>query len=176
MEKAKIGVVGLAVMGENLALNIESKGFAVAVFNRTGEKTKTFIEGKAKGKKIYPAYSMEELCSILDVPRKIILMVKAGQPVDDMIAQLKHHLSQGDLIIDGGNSFFKDTERRNKELREAGILYNITGVDAVTRATPLFKEAGMETYNYANLFWGNVPGCVGETSVIALLLVGLYLI
>lgn len=128
MEKARIGLIGLAVMGENLALNIESKGFSVAVFNRTTEKTKVFSEGKAKGKKIIPAYSMQELANALEKPRKVILMVKAGQAVDDMIAQLKPHLEPGDLIIDGGNSFFKDTERRNKELAKDNILYIGTGI------------------------------------------------
>lgn len=128
MEKAKIGLIGLAVMGENLALNIESKGFPVAVFNRTGEKTRVFSEGKANGKRIYPAYSMAELAEALEKPRKIIFMVKAGQAVDDMISQLKPHLSPGDLIIDGGNSFFKDTERRNKELAGSGLLYIGTGI------------------------------------------------
>ncbi len=128
MEKAKIGLIGLAVMGENLALNIESKGFSVAVFNRTGEKTKTFSEGKARGKKIIPAYTMEELCNALETPRKIILMVKAGQAVDDMISQLKPLLSKRDLIIDGGNSFFKDTERRGNELEKDGFLYIGTGI------------------------------------------------
>jgi len=128
MEKGKIGLVGLAVMGENLVLNIASKGFPVAVFNRTGAKTKAFAEGKAKGKKIFPTYSMKELCDKLEKPRKVILMVKAGQPVDDMIAQIKPHLESGDLLIDGGNSFFKDTERRNKKLEKTGILYIGTGV------------------------------------------------
>lgn len=128
MEKAKIGLIGLAVMGENLALNIENKGFSVAVFNRTTEKTKSFSEGKAKGRDIHPTYSIEEFVDALEKPRRVILMVKAGQPVDDMISQLKVCLSPGDLIIDGGNSFFKDTERRSRELEEKGIFYIGTGI------------------------------------------------
>jgi 6-phosphogluconate dehydrogenase len=128
MAKQQIGLVGLAVMGENLAMNIESKGFSVGVFNRTGEKTRVFIEGRAKGKNFVGAYSAKELCDILETPRKIILMVKSGSPVDDMIAQFRPFLEKGDLLIDGGNSFFPDTERRAIDLAKDGILYIGTGV------------------------------------------------
>jgi 6-phosphogluconate dehydrogenase len=128
MKKAQIGLIGLAVMGENLVLNIERNGYRVAVFNRTTEKTRKFAENRAKGKNIIPCYSMEEFAASLEVPRKAIVMVKAGPAVDDMIAQLKPHLQKGDIIIDGGNSYFPDTERRSKELLEEGFLYIGTGV------------------------------------------------
>ena len=124
----QVGLVGLAVMGENLALNIESKGFSVAVFNRTGEKTKAFIEGRAKGKNFVGTYTPKELCDALEQPRRIILMVKAGAAVDDMIGQIKPHLAKGDLLIDGGNSYFTDTERRATDLAQEGFLYIGTGV------------------------------------------------
>jgi 6-phosphogluconate dehydrogenase len=128
MAKQQVGLVGLAVMGENLAMNIESKGFSVAVFNRTGEKTRVFIEGRAAGKRFVGAYSPKELCDALERPRKIILMVKSGAAVDDMIAQIRTHMEPGDLLIDGGNSFFPDTERRAADLAKAGLLYIGTGV------------------------------------------------
>ncbi len=128
MSKKNIGLIGLAVMGENLALNIESRGYSVAVYNRTAQKTKNFIESKAKNKNILGTYSFREFVDSLEKPRKIILMVKAGKPVDDNIDSLVPLLDKGDLIIDGGNSFFKDTIRRSEELESKGILYIGTGV------------------------------------------------
>jgi len=128
MSKADIGLIGLAVMGENLAMNMESKGFTVAVFNRTVEKVSAFIEGRAKGKNIIGTYSVEELVNSLKKPRKIMLMVKAGKPVDDFIELLIPYLDKGDIIIDGGNSHFPDTIRRTKYLEEKGLLYIGTGV------------------------------------------------
>jgi len=128
MAKQQMGLVGLAVMGENLAMNMESKGFSVAVFNRTGEKTKAFVAGRAAGKRIVGTYSPQELCDALERPRKVFLMVKAGSAVDDMIAQIRPHLEAGDLLIDGGNSYFPDTERRAADLAKAGLLYIGTGV------------------------------------------------
>ncbi len=127
-EKADIGIVGLAVMGENLILNMESKGFTVACFNRTVEKVDRFIEGRAKGKKILGAHSLEEFCSKLKRPRKVMLMVKAGKPVDDFIDMTIPYLDKGDIIIDGGNSHFPDTTRRTKYLEDRGLLYIGTGV------------------------------------------------
>src|SRR5438045_9078387 len=111
-----IGLIGLAVMGENLVLNMESKGFAVAVFNRTWEVTEKFTAGKAKGKNIQPARTMEEFVGALKRPRKAMIMVKAGGPVDAVINQLAPLLEKGDVIIDGGNSLFTDTQRRCKDL------------------------------------------------------------
>ncbi len=122
------GLIGLAVMGQNLALNVESKGFSVAVYNRTTERTREFMAGPAKGKKMVGAETLEEFVAALKRPRKIMLMVKAGQPVDDFIELLLPHLEKGDLLIDGGNSYFKDTIRRNKMLNEKGFLYIGTGV------------------------------------------------
>ncbi|NLX13108.1 MAG: NADP-dependent phosphogluconate dehydrogenase [Phycisphaerales bacterium] len=128
MAKQQIGLIGLAVMGENLALNIESRGYSVAVFNRTAEKTEQFMAGRAKGKNFVGAKTLEEFVASLERPRRIILMVKAGKPVDDFIDTLLPHLEKGDLLIDGGNSHFPDTIRRNKSLADKGFLYIGTGV------------------------------------------------
>ncbi|MGB4586973.1 MAG: decarboxylating NADP(+)-dependent phosphogluconate dehydrogenase [Rectinemataceae bacterium] len=126
--KADIGLIGLAVMGENLVLNMESKGFVVAVYNRTTSKVDDFIGGRGAGKKILGAHSPAELASLLSSPRKVMIMVKAGQAVDDTIAQLLPHLDKGDIIIDGGNSNYQDTMRRAKELEAKGYLFIGSGV------------------------------------------------
>ena len=128
MTKADIGIVGLAVMGENLILNMESKGFTVACYNRTVSKVDRFLEGRARGKNIVGAHSIEEFCASLARPRKAMLMVKAGKPVDDFIELLIPHLEEGDIIIDGGNSFYGDTIRRTRYVEEKGLLYIGTGV------------------------------------------------
>jgi len=128
MSQYNIGLIGLAVMGENLVLNIERNGFSVAVYNRTASRTEEFAANRALGKKIKPCYSLPELVDALEKPRKVMLMVQAGAPVDDVIAQLKPLLDPGDLIIDGGNSFFKDTERRAAALAKSNINYIGTGV------------------------------------------------
>ena len=128
MTKYGFGLIGLAVMGQNLVLNIERHGFPVAVYNRTAARTEEFVAGPATGKKIKPCYSLQELVDSLEKPRKVMLMVKAGDPVDQTIAQLKPLLESGDLIIDGGNSFYKDTERRALELAQDKINYIGTGV------------------------------------------------
>jgi 6-phosphogluconate dehydrogenase len=125
---ADIGLVGLAVMGENLVLNMESHGFTVAVFNRTVEKVDKFIAGRAKGKKIVGTHSILQLVESLKTPRKIMLMVKAGKPVDEFIEQIIPHLEKGDIIIDGGNSHFPDTIRRTHYLESKGLLFIGTGV------------------------------------------------
>jgi 6-phosphogluconate dehydrogenase len=126
--KADIGLIGLAVMGENLVLNMESKGFTVAVYNRTTSKVDDFLAGRGKGKKILGAHSPAELAGMLASPRKVMIMVKAGQAVDDTIAQLLQHLDKGDIIIDGGNSNYEDTRRRCAEVEARGLLYIGTGV------------------------------------------------
>ena len=112
MKKADIGLVGLAVMGENLVMNMESKGFTVAVYNRTSEKVKNFVEGRAAGKNIIGTYDLKELADSLEKPRKIMMMVKAGQAVDELIDHLLPYLEEGDILIDGGNSHFPDTIRK----------------------------------------------------------------
>jgi 6-phosphogluconate dehydrogenase len=126
--KADIGVVGLAVMGENLILNMESKGFTVACFNRTTSKVDNFINGRAQGKNIIGTHSVEELCENLERPRKVMLMVKAGAAVDKFIEQVIPYLEEGDIVIDGGNSHFPDTIRRCEYLESKGLLYIGTGV------------------------------------------------
>lgn len=128
MKKVDIGLVGLAVMGENLVLNMESKGFSVAVYNRTVEKVDRFVAGRAAGKNIVGTHSIEELVVSLDKPRKIMCMVKAGKAVDDFIEQLLPNLEEGDIIIDGGNSYFQDTIRRTAYVESKGFRYIGTGV------------------------------------------------
>src|SRR5213082_3855612 len=123
-----IGIIGLAVMGENLALNLESKGFSVAVFNRTTEVTEKFAAGRAKGKNIQPTRTLEEFVAALKKPRVAMMMVKAGAPVDAVIGQLALLLEKGDVIIDGGNSLFTDTQRRGEELEGTGIHFVGMGV------------------------------------------------
>jgi 6-phosphogluconate dehydrogenase len=126
--EADIGLVGLAVMGENLVLNMESKGFTVAVFNRTVDKVEAFVGGRGKGKKIIGAKTVAELVKALKKPRKIMIMVKAGAAVDETIAQIAPHLEKGDILIDGGNTHYPDTIRRVKEAEAKGLLYIGTGV------------------------------------------------
>ncbi len=125
---ADIGLIGLAVMGENLVLNMESKGYTVAVFNRTVEKVDAFMEGRGAGKNFIGAHSIEELIASLERPRKVMMLVKAGKPVDDFIELVMPHLEPGDIIIDGGNSHFPDTIRRAKYVESKGFLYIGTGV------------------------------------------------
>jgi 6-phosphogluconate dehydrogenase len=128
MTKRTFGVIGLAVMGENLALNVESRGFPIAVYNRTSDKTQNFMSQRAVGKDVKAAYTLEEFVSILERPRKILVMVKAGKPVDAVIEQLKPLLEEGDMIIDGGNSLYEDTERRTRDLESTGLGFVGMGV------------------------------------------------
>jgi len=150
MKKADIGLIGMEVMGKNLSLNMESKGYVVAVFNRTGSKTEAFVKGRAKGKNILPAYTIEDFVSVLESPKKIMLMVKAGRPVDAFIEKLVPLLKKGDLIIDGGNSYYKDTMRRNAELAEKGILYVGSGVsggeEGALKGPALMPGGQLEAY------------------------------
>lgn len=126
MGQSTIGLIGLAVMGENLALNMERNGFAVSVYNRTAAHTRQFIEGRGKG--LRATYDIAEFANSLQRPRRVFLMVKAGAPVDQVLEQLRPHLSPGDIVMDGGNSFFKDTDRRSAELEAHGIHYFGVGV------------------------------------------------
>lgn len=123
-----IGLIGLAVMGENLVINMESKGFSVAVYNRTAEKTDAFLGGRAAGRNICGAYSLQQLVSMLKSPRKVMLMVKAGDAVDQLIDSLIPLLNEGDIIIDGGNSYYKDTQRRLRLVESKGLYYIGTGI------------------------------------------------
>ena len=127
-QKADIGLIGLAVMGENLVLNMESKGYTVAVYNRTVTKVDNFLEGRGKDKNFIGAHSLEEFVASIERPRKVMMLVKAGKPVDDFIELLLPLLEPGDIIIDGGNSHFPDTIRRTKYVESNGLLYVGTGV------------------------------------------------
>lgn len=144
-QSADIGLIGLAVMGQNLVLNMADHGYNVAVFNRTVAKVDTFMEGPAKGKSIIPAHSIEEFISSLKRPRRIMLMVKAGDAVDSFIEMILPHLEKGDIIIDGGNSFYPDTQRRYESLKEKGILYvgsGISGGEEGARHGPSIMPGG----------------------------------
>ena len=127
-QQADIGLIGLAVMGQNLVLNMDDHGYTVAVFNRTTSKVDRFLNNEAQGTKVIGAHSLEELIAVLKRPRRVMIMVKAGWPVDDTIAQLVPLLEEGDIIIDGGNSHYPDSTRRTKELAAKGILFIGTGV------------------------------------------------
>ncbi len=175
-KKADIGLIGLAVMGENLVLNMERNGFTVAVFNRHTEKVDNFINGRGKGKNFIGCHSIEELCANLSAPRKIMLMVKAGKAVDELTAQLLPHLDKGDIIIDGGNSFFPDTIRRTNELAAKGIRYIGTGVsggeEGALKGPSIMPGGNPEAWPYVKPIFqaisakvaGGVPCCqwVGE--------------
>lgn len=126
--KCDIGLIGLAVMGQNLVLNMNDHGYKVAVFNRTTTKVDEFLENEAKGTQVVGTHSIEELCSKLEIPRRIMIMVKAGEVIDQTIDQIVPHLDKGDIIIDGGNSLFTDSNRRTKDLAEKGILFIGAGV------------------------------------------------
>src|SRR5688500_17844586 len=144
MSKAQIGLIGLAVMGENLALNIEEKGFPIAVFNRTVSKVDDLL-AREPGKKLIGAHSIEEFVQALERPRRIILLVKAGPPVDQQIELLRPLLEPGDILIDGGNSWFLDTERRAKEYAEHGLNFvgmGVSGGEEGARHGPSLMPGG----------------------------------
>ncbi|MGD1806172.1 decarboxylating NADP(+)-dependent phosphogluconate dehydrogenase [Dapis sp. BLCC M126] len=128
MGQQKFGVIGLAVMGENLALNVERNGFPISVYNRSGDKTDKFMAERAQGKNVHAAYTLEDFVQSLERPRRILVMVKAGGPVDKVIEQLKPLLDKDDMIIDGGNSLYEDTERRTRELESTGLGFMGMGV------------------------------------------------
>lgn len=145
MPQADIGLIGLAVMGQNLAMNMNDHGFTVAVFNRTIAKVDEFMQGPAKGSKIVPAHSLEEFIKVLKRPRRILLMVKAGDPVDEFIDLCLPHLEKGDILIDGGNSLFTDTNRRVESLRKKGIIFigaGISGGEEGARHGPSIMPGG----------------------------------
>ncbi len=126
--QADIGLIGLAVMGQNLVLNMNDHGFAIAVFNRTVSRVDEFVAGSARGTRVIGTHSLEELAGVLRRPRRVMMMVKAGRPVDDLIEQLLPHLEEGDILIDGGNSNYRDTIRRTKLVESRGLLYIGTGI------------------------------------------------
>ena len=128
MGQQKFGVIGLAVMGENLALNVERNGFPISVYNRSDDKTKKFMAERAEGKNVHAAYSLKDFVQSLERPRRILVMVKAGNPVDKVVEQLKPLLDKDDMIIDGGNSLYEDTERRTKDLESTGLGFMGMGV------------------------------------------------
>ena len=153
MKKTDIGLIGLAVMGENLAMNMESKGFTVAVFNRETEIVDKFINGRGKNKNFIGTHTLKELVDATEKPRKIMMMIRAGEPVDEVIEQLIPLLDKGDIIIDGGNSHFKDTERRTKYVESKGLLYIGTGVSGGEEGAlngPSMMPGG------SKLAWGSV--------------------
>ncbi len=146
--KQSIGLIGLAVMGENLALNIERNGFPIAVYNRSRDKTDKFVATRAAGKNVKPTYSIPEFVAALESPRRILIMVKAGAPVDAVIDELKPHLDPGDIIIDGGNSLFADTDRRTVELEAAGLQFvgmGVSGGEEGALNGPSLMPGGQET-------------------------------
>jgi len=152
MKKSDIGLIGLAVMGENLVMNMESKGFTVSVYNRTAERVTKFVEGRAKGRNVCGAYSLEELVSQLERPRKIMMMVKAGKAVDEMIELLIPLLEKGDIIIDGGNSHFPDTISRTAYVESRGLLYIGTGVsggeEGALKGPSIMPGGSIEAWNH----------------------------
>lgn len=146
MKLQEIGVLGLGVMGKNLAFNIESRGFGVSVYNRSREKTDS-MKAESNGKDITFTYTIEDFVNSLSVPRKILIMVKAGKPVDDVIDQLKPYISKGDILLDGGNSYFMDTIRRSKQLEEEGFRFigmGVSGGEEGALKGPAIMPGGQE--------------------------------
>ena len=168
MKQADIGLIGLAVMGENLVMNMESKGFTVAVYNRTVEKVDRFTEGRAKGKNIIGCHSLEELKDALSVPRKVFLMVKAGQAVDDFIEKLLNVLEPGDIIIDGGNSHFPDTIRRTAYVESKGLLYVGCGVsggeEGALKGPSMMPGGSPAAWEYVKPIFQSICAKVGDGS------------
>lgn len=168
MKKADIGLIGLAVMGENLVMNMESKGFTVAVYNRSTDKVTNFVEGRAKGKNIIGAYSLKELVDSLAIPRKVMIMVKAGKPVDDFIDLLIPLLDKGDIIIDGGNSHFPDTIRRTSYVEGKGLLYIGTGVsggeEGALKGPSIMPGGSKEAWPYVKPVFQSIAAKVEDGS------------
>src|SRR5665213_3192277 len=174
--QADIGLIGFAVMGQNLVLNMNDHGFTVAVFNRTTSKVDEFLANEAKGTKVIGTHSIADLAAALKKPRRVMFMVKAGAPVDELIAEITPHLEKGDIIIDGGNSLFQDTMRRAKDLEEKGFLYvgaGVSGGEEGARHGPSIMPGGSPAAwpHVKDIFQGiaakvdgNVPCCdwVGE--------------
>jgi 6-phosphogluconate dehydrogenase len=166
MAKSQIGLVGLAVMGENLALNIERNGFPITVYNRTTDKTEALLAGRAKGMKIAGAKTVQELVASLERPRRIVLMVKAGAPVDDMIGQLTPLLEPGDILIDGGNSHFSDTRRRDAAVKAKGFHFVGSGVsggeEGALWGPSLMPGGPKEAYEKIRPVWEKIAAKVDD--------------
>ena len=165
MGKQKVGVIGLAVMGKNLALNIAEHGFAVSVYNRSAEKTQELLK-ESKIENLVGTFNMQEFVDSLETPRKIIMMVKAGNPVDDTIQQLIPLLDEGDIVMDGGNSFFKDTIRRNAELKKKSIHFmgiGISGGEEGARNGPAIMPGGdFDTYKHIEPILNSISAKVDD--------------
>ena len=160
MTPCNFGLIGLAVMGENLVLNIESRGYRVAVFNRTVEKVDRFLGGRAQGKNIVGCRSVEELVRSLERPRKVMMLVKAGAAVDSTIDMLIPYLEKGDIIIDGGNTYFEDTIRRSNDVEQKGLLYIGTGVsggeEGALRGPSIMPGGSPEAWEYVKPIFQSV--------------------
>jgi 6-phosphogluconate dehydrogenase len=168
MSSYDIGLIGLAVMGENLILNMESHGFSVAVYNRTTKKVDDFVNGRAKGKNIKGCYSLEELVGSLKPPRKVMTMVKAGKPVDELINQLIPLLDKGDILIDGGNSHFFDSIRRTKHLEERGFYFIGTGVsggeEGALKGPSIMPGGSSEAWSHVKKIFQSIAAKVKDGS------------
>ncbi|WP_026736692.1 NADP-dependent phosphogluconate dehydrogenase [Fischerella sp. PCC 9605] len=166
MTLQSFGVIGLAVMGENIALNVERNGFPIAVYNRSREKTDKFMAERAQGRNVKPAFTLEEFVASLERPRRILIMVQAGKPVDAVIGQLKPLLDEGDIIIDGGNSWFEDTDRRTQELEPAGFRYigmGVSGGEEGALNGPSLMPGGTESsYQYLSPIFNKIAAQVDD--------------
>jgi 6-phosphogluconate dehydrogenase len=166
MTLQSFGVIGLAVMGENIALNVERNGFPIAVYNRSREKTDAFMSNRAGGRNVKAAFTLEEFVASLERPRKILVMVQAGKPVDAVIQQLKPLLQEGDIIIDGGNSWFEDTERRTQELEPTGLRYIGMGVsggeEGALNGPSLMPGGTKSSYEYLSPIFNRIAAQVDD--------------
>jgi 6-phosphogluconate dehydrogenase len=166
MTLQSFGVIGLAVMGENIALNVERNGFPIAVYNRSREKTDAFMAHRAPGRNVRAAFSLEQFVASLERPRKILVMVQAGKPVDAVIQQLKPLLQEGDIIIDGGNSWFEDTDRRTQELEPIGLRYVGMGVsggeEGALNGPSLMPGGTKSSYEYLSPIFNKIAAQVDD--------------
>lgn len=166
---ADFGLIGLGVMGENLVLNVESRGFTAAVYNRTTDKVEAFINGRGAGKKFVGCTTIESFVAALKRPRKIMILVKAGKPVDAVIDSLLPFLEQGDIVIDGGNSYWPDSSRRCKELKAKGILFVGSGVsggeEGALKGPSMMPGGAEEAWPHIKPIFQAIAARVNETEV-----------
>src|SRR5579885_205159 len=165
-DAANVGLIGLGVMGENLALNIERNGYTIAVFNRHTDKVDAFVAGPAKGKKVIGCKDEASFVKCLERPRKIILLVKAGDAVDQTVEKVKPYLEKGDIIIDGGNSFFEDTRRRGEELAAEGLYFIGSGVsggeEGALWGPSLMPDGDKQAYEKIRPIWEAIAAKVDD--------------